>query len=193
MILNKILFPVFLTVLCIGVAACGPSAEELNTTGKEKLKNEDIEGALEDFNKAIEKDPKYAEAYLNRGFVYGNTGELQDALADFDKAITLDSGYVEAYYNRGFIYGYFEEYEKSMADFNRVIELNPKDSEAYINRALIRSRLGDREGELADLKEAARLGDPTARSWLKDNNIDWEEQPVNPGSNDSAVEEKTAD
>ncbi len=169
------------------------SAEGLNTTGKEKLKNEDIEGALEDFNKAIEKDPKYAEAYLNRGFVYGNTGELKKALADFDKAIALDSGYVEAYYNRGFIYGYFEEYEKSMADYSRVIELNPKDAEAYINRALIRSRLGDREGELADLKEAARLGDPTARSWLQDNNIDWEEKPVNSGPNESAIEENNTE
>lgn len=171
----KKLLPLFLLVVC-GVTACGPNAEELNTSGIEKLKNEDYDGALEDFSKAVEKDPKFAEGYLNRGYVYGNRGELQEALADFDKAIAIDSGYIEAYYNRGFIYGFFEEFDKSIADFNKVIELNPKDAEAYINRALIRSRLGDRSGELADLKEAARLGDPTARNWLEDNGINWEEQ-----------------
>ena len=172
----KKLLSLFLLVVCAGVTACGPNVEELNTSGIDKLKNENFEGALEDFSKAVEKDPKFAEGYLNRGYVHGNMGKLQEALADFDKAIAIDSGYIEAYYNRGFIYGFFEEFEKAIADFNKVIELNPKDAEAYINRALIRSRLGDRSGELADLKEAARLGDSTARNWLEDNGINWEEQ-----------------
>lgn len=171
----KKLLPFFLLFVCFSMIACGPNAEELNTRGEEKFKNEDIDGALEDFNKAIEKNPRYAEAYLNRGYVYISTGELQKVLANFDEAIALDTGYVEAYYNRGIIYGYFEEYNKSMADFNKVIELNPDDTEAYINRALIHSRLGDRDGELADLKMAARLGEPAIRNLLEDNGIDWEE------------------
>ncbi|MCW8796534.1 MAG: tetratricopeptide repeat protein [Chlorobium sp.] len=171
----KRVFPFFLLILCFGFSACGPNSKNLNTSGIEKLKNEDYEGALEDFTKAVEKDPEFAESYLNRGFVYGNRGELQEALADFNKAIEIDSGYVEAYYNRGFIYGFFEEFDKAMADFDKVIELNPKDAEAYINRALIRSRIGDREGELADLKKAAALGDPTARNWLDDNGVEWED------------------
>lgn len=186
----KKLLPLFLLIVCVGVTACGPNAEELNTRGKEKLKNEDIDGALEDFNKAIEKNPKYAEAYLNRGYVYGNRGELQEALADFDMAVAIDSAYIEAYYNRGFIYGFFEEYDKSIADFNKVIELNPKDAEAYINRALIHSRLGNRNGELADLKKAARLGDPVARNWLEDNGIDWGKQHADPDSNENQEEQK---
>ncbi len=179
----KKLLPFFLLVICFGVAACGPSAKDLNTTGIEKLKNEDFEGAMEDFNKAVEKDPELAEAYLHRGYVYGSSGELQEALADFNKAIAIDSAYIEAYYNRGFIYHFFEEYEKAIADFNKVIALNPGDTEAYINRALIRGRLGDKEGEIADLKNAAKLGDPAARKLLEDNGIAWEDDGVNsPGS-----------
>ena len=170
----KRFLPLLLFVLFAGLSACGPDAKELNTTGIEKLKSDDLDGAMEDFNKAIEKDSEFAEAYLNRGFVFGNRGELLDALADFDKAIELDPKYTEAYYNRGFIHGYFEEYEKSEADFDKVIELSPGDAEAYVNRALIRSRLGNRNGEIADLKQAARLGDPTARNWLKENAIEWE-------------------
>ncbi len=171
---SKRFLPLLLLVLLAGLSACGPDAKELNTTGVEKLKNDDLDGAMEDFNKAIEKNSEFAEAYLNRGTVFGNRGELQKALADFDKAIELDPKYVEAYYYRGFIRDYFEEYEKSKANFDKVIELSPGDAEAYVNRALIRSKLGDGRGEIADLKQAARLGDPTARNWLKENGIEWE-------------------
>ncbi len=172
--LSRSIFSLLLCLLITGLASCGPDASEINTSGLEKLKQKDLDGAFEDFSKAIEKDPSFAEAYLNRGFVYGNRGELQDALADFNKAIELDSNYLEAYFNRGFIYGYFEEYKKSDADFSKVIEINPGDSEAYINRALIRSRMGDSEGETDDLKQAARLGDPGAQHWLKEHDIAWE-------------------
>ncbi|ARM31433.1 tetratricopeptide repeat protein [Prosthecochloris sp. HL-130-GSB] len=162
-----------LLLVMIGLGACGPDAREINTTGLEKLKQKDFDGAFEDFSAAIEKDPDFAEAYLNRGFVHGNRGELQSALEDFNKAIELDPEYLEAYFNRGFIYGYFEEYEKSFADFSKVIEFNPGDVEAYINRALIRSRMGDSEGEIEDLVEAARLGDPGAQHWLQENGHSW--------------------
>ncbi|ASQ91154.1 hypothetical protein CHL67_09705 [Prosthecochloris sp. GSB1] len=170
----KRLLTLFFLVAFFGITACGPDARELNTTGIEKLKSEDFDGALEDFNKAIEKDSGFAEAYFNRGLIFGNRGELQEALADFDKAIELDSAYTEAYYNRGFIHSYFEEYKKSRRDFDKIIELNPVDAEAYVNRALIRSRLGDKVGKIADLRQAARLGDPAARNWLKENGMDWE-------------------
>ncbi len=190
MMYYKKLLPLFLLMVCVGITACGPNVEELNTSGIEKLKNEDLDGALEDFNKAIEKNPEDAKAYLNRGYVYISTGELQKVLDNFDKAIALDSGFSEVYFNRGVIYAYFEEYEKSIADFDKVIALNPEDIEAYINRALIHARLGDGDRELADLKMAARLGDATTRSWLDDNGIIWEDDGVKPDTSEKADEQK---
>lgn len=187
----KSILSFFLLVICMGIAACGPNARELNESGIEKLKNEDFKGALEDFTKAIERDPELAEAYLHRGYVYGNKGELQEALADFNQAIAIDSAYIEAYYNRGFIYHFFEDYHKAGADFDKVIELNPEDTEAYVIRAMNHARLNDSEGELADLKTAARLGDPTARSWLEENEISWGDGNEKQDKNNKAGEKKT--
>ncbi|MDP7036000.1 MAG: tetratricopeptide repeat protein, partial [Planctomycetota bacterium] len=45
------------------------------------------EGAVEDYTRAIALNPRYAEAYVNRGNKYGSQGNLRAALADFEKAL----------------------------------------------------------------------------------------------------------
>ncbi|MBI1182773.1 DUF3808 domain-containing protein [bacterium] len=44
-----------------------------------------------DFSKAIEENPKFAEAYHNRAICYLRTGEQEKACADIRKAISLGS------------------------------------------------------------------------------------------------------
>ena len=39
-----------------------------------------MQGAIQDYNKAIELDPKYAEAFFNRAFAKGNLGDLRGAI-----------------------------------------------------------------------------------------------------------------
>lgn len=46
----------------------------------------DHEGAIEDFNKAIELDPQFAEAYNNRGIAKFKLGDLNGACSDWHKA-----------------------------------------------------------------------------------------------------------
>ena len=50
---------------------------------------------MADFTKAIELDPKYAEAYANRGLVYANLKEMDKAVDDWHKAIELNPGLKE--------------------------------------------------------------------------------------------------
>ena len=47
--------------------------------------------ALQDFTKAIESRPKYAEAYANRGCCQLNLKQWEPAQADFRKAVALDA------------------------------------------------------------------------------------------------------
>ena len=46
--------------------------------------------ALSDCSKAIEIDPKVAQAFIKRGFVWQAKGENDKAIADYDEAIRLD-------------------------------------------------------------------------------------------------------
>ncbi len=47
------------------------------------------EKAIEDYDKAIEIDPQYAEAYYNRGSAYDILGQSEQARQDYAKAEAL--------------------------------------------------------------------------------------------------------
>lgn len=55
----------------------------------------DYQGAIQDYNEAIEINPKYAEAYYNRGVAKYNFGDNNGACLDWSKAGEL--GYSQAY------------------------------------------------------------------------------------------------
>ncbi|MDA9872610.1 tetratricopeptide repeat protein [Saprospiraceae bacterium] len=62
------------------------TAEEYFDMGNSKANIEDYRGAIADFNKAIDINPKYAEAYFYRGLSKGILGQLDLACLDFSKA-----------------------------------------------------------------------------------------------------------
>src|SRR3954464_6213035 len=51
------------------------------------------------FTKAIELNPKYAEAYAYRGYIYTISGDGDKAISDYNKAIQLDPANAETFYN----------------------------------------------------------------------------------------------
>ena len=59
------------------------------------------EEAIMEYDKAIELDPKSAEAYHGRGFLKGLLGKDEEAIQDNTKAIEIDSQDAYAYRNRG--------------------------------------------------------------------------------------------
>ena len=55
----------------------------------------EYEGAIKDYDKAIELDPNFAPAYHNRGIAKYELKQYSEAIADYDKAIELDPNYAQ--------------------------------------------------------------------------------------------------
>jgi len=83
--------------------------------------------AIEDYTRAIELDPKFAEAYNNRAYTYMVQHNYAAALPDLDKAIELRPDYINALMNRGDIYNYYYHinYDLAIADYDRILQLRP--------------------------------------------------------------------
>jgi Flp pilus assembly protein TadD len=66
-----------------------------NNRGIAKERKGDLDGALADYNQAIQFKAKYASAYRNRSNVKRKKGDLNGANADFDQASKLGSKSVD--------------------------------------------------------------------------------------------------
>lgn len=87
--------------------------------------------ALMDYNKAIEINHKYADAYNNRGDIYYILGNYQMAIKDFSKVIEIDPDNADAYFNLGNAYNRIGNYKEAVERYTRAIEINPRHEKAY--------------------------------------------------------------
>jgi len=117
----------------------------------------DPEKALEYLNEAIKLKPDYAEAYNNRGNVYGDLGQHKQAIEDYNEAIRLKPDYAMAYNNRGVTYRDFGQNQRAIEDYNEAIRLNPNDAMAYNNRGVTYRDLGQNQQAIENYNEAIRL------------------------------------
>ncbi|MBC8301295.1 MAG: tetratricopeptide repeat protein, partial [Pelagibacterales bacterium] len=85
-------------------------AEEYFYSALAKITNGDYYGAIAGYNKAIELNPNFAIAYVNRGYSKMNLKDYNGAIADFTKAIEIDHNDVKAYENRGYSKNRLEDY-----------------------------------------------------------------------------------
>jgi len=175
----------------------GQTAEDFFDEGIKKFKLQDYNGALDEFNKAIELNPKYAKAYNNRGIVRGALNDISGSIEDFNTAITLEPINVSAYRNLGLSKFKLQYYEGAISAFNKVLQFKPNDEVALKNLILSKKLLQDRANKQIELKQvqikpidSSKINlvkmDETTVQPIKDKNV---EPPIN--NNDHPVSVKS--
>ena len=120
------------------------------------------EMAINEYEKAIEIDPKYADSYNKRGLVYYNQKKYDQAIKDYTAAIELNPKYTDAYNNRGIVYYELDKNNEAISDYTKAIEIDPKYAKAYHNRGLIYIvKLKNNEKGCTDWHRACELGECT--------------------------------
>jgi adenylate cyclase len=120
------------------------------------------------FEKSVELDPGYADAYGALAFSYflgyiwqfdSDPGVLDRAAELVDKAIALDDSYSGSYAVRGWIEAAKDQHDGALADGKRAVSLDPNSAFAWIALADINNILGAGKPEevLAYAQKAIRL------------------------------------
>ena len=125
----------------------------------------EIEAALAAFDKAIEFNPQYSEAWNNKGVALDKLDQTENALVAVDRAIELNPRYSAAWYNKGVMLGKLNRPEDALAAYDRAIELNPRYSDAYYNKGVELGRLNRPEDALAAYDRVIELNPMDPEAW----------------------------
>ncbi len=144
-----------------------PAAKIAFYEGNANVTLEKYEEAIEDYTRAIDLNPQYAEAYNNRGIANRHLVKFEEAIEDYNKAIKLNPQLVTPYYNRGTAKATLGKRQEAIEDYNKVIKLNPKYVEAYYERGLANHALGKHEEAIEDYTEAIDLNPKYAEAYYR--------------------------
>jgi tetratricopeptide (TPR) repeat protein len=116
------------------------------------------------FEKTIELDPQYAEAYAWLGLAYHvawnqqwspGPQTLQQALELGQQALVLEDALPRAYILLGWVYAFQAKYEPAVAAAERAIALDPNNADGYYVLAGVLNIFGERTTEAIELIEKA--------------------------------------
>jgi tetratricopeptide (TPR) repeat protein len=138
-------------------------ANVLNSRGLAWDLSGNLEKAREDYTKAIEINPAYANAYNNLGNIKSKQGDYAGAIEDYSRAISLNGLFVEAHCNRGIAKEDLGDLTGAIEAYSRAIELDYDYGDAYFRRGNIKERLGDYAGALSDFDRVLEI-DPESKN-----------------------------
>ncbi|PZV87261.1 TPR repeat protein [Algoriphagus aquaeductus] len=99
------------------------TAKDYVNRGNTKSMSKDYTGAISEYNKAIEIDPNYSDAYHLRGTCKSDLGDHRGAIIDLTKAINLNPKEPMRYTNRGLSKLALGQKEEACLDFSKSGEL----------------------------------------------------------------------
>lgn len=108
--------------------------------------------------KAIELDPKNAQAHFQLGLTYMSLKNSPKAMEAYQKSIQLDPNFPGAYFNLGYLYGMEKNYPKAEENYSQVVKMAPSYlDEALFNLALVQEKQGKRKKSIENLERALQV------------------------------------
>lgn len=142
------------------------SARDYLRTAEEAMKRKDMAAALAAADRAVQSDPGYAWAYVERGDLYRRRGVNDRAIDDMQHAVTLDPMNSAGILSLSELYLSAGDSVRAMDEANKGVQLAPRDSVSYAVRAEAYAAQGLMDRALSDAIVAIRLGPDQVTGYL---------------------------
>ena len=133
------------------------AAESLYSQGVALLSRDDFQRALPFFEKAVETDPSYAEAWYQAGYAYGVLGRHADALKASKTAAKLRPEWAETYVNIGASSYALGQYKEAAEAYRTAIRLDDDKADTQYALGLTLEKLKRTDEEALAYKRALAL------------------------------------
>ncbi len=124
-----------------------------------------MEEALADFQRTIELNPRYPNAYYNRGELLYRQQNYPGAIEDYSMALELGKPDATTYNNRGHAFYRIQRFGDALRDYGEAIKLDPTNPDPLINRGDTNSDLGQYGEAAADYRAAVQIAPELGRAF----------------------------
>ena len=118
---------------------------------------ENLEKALEDFDRAIDLDPSIPDAFTARASVLFKQRQYGKAISENTKALSLDPTFVQALIDRGAAHRKEGNIDSAMTDYSNALTINPSNPEVYFNRGVLYQKKQVHAQAIDDFTSAIRF------------------------------------
>ncbi|PHS63358.1 MAG: hypothetical protein COB12_09420 [Flavobacterium sp.] len=159
---EKIMRTIIILFFSILIVSCG--GDDFHNLGVYQAKQGNFEKAIEYFSKAIEKNPKDAEAYYSRAHSQQTIGGNEEQIiSDYTSSLKFNPNDNEAYMNRGVAKMKIGQNSEAISDYKKAIELNPNYDVVYANLGNAYKLNNNNDKACLNWKKSLNLGNESVR------------------------------
>lgn len=188
----RLLVVVFVGLTPIKAAATDPvsSDETPQWWLMRSMETSQSDSAMYYVSTAISLDPQYAEAYTQRGKIFGEQGLYKRALKDFDKAIKYAPDFVNAYLEKAKAFQALGQSRKAIKCLDKALQLNLSVPEVFLLRSKINFGMGDLQAVVHDYSALIALCPTSQKAYLQRAQIYYKLGEPEKGNFDSQMARK---
>ena len=123
--------------------------DKLYEKGLTELEAGNFDKAVKNFNKSIQKNDKFVDAYFKRALSYTYLKKYEEAINDYSTVIELSPNDEVSFFNRSRIFTVMKDYEKALSDVNSAINIDKEFIEVYYQKASIMLKMRNLDGAIS--------------------------------------------
>ena len=113
--------------------------------------------AIQAYQKVIELNPAYVEAYNNLGITYQMMGDVDKAFGAYQKATDINPRYEKGYNNLGILLLLKGRDEEALEAFRKALAINPNNIETHINLGTLFKKKGQWDEAIESYQKALAI------------------------------------